>query len=96
LGQGSVSRLLGPLATTLSQHEAAERHCEQALMMNAQIRSPLWTAHTGHDYARTLLVRNRPGDRDKALQLLTEALASADQLGLTALADQGVTAEARN
>jgi DNA-binding SARP family transcriptional activator/tetratricopeptide (TPR) repeat protein len=86
LSRGSVSRPLGLLATTLSQYEDAARHFERALKMNSQIGSPLWIAHTQHDYAQMLLLRNRPNDRKKALQLLSQALTSADQLGLRALA----------
>jgi DNA-binding SARP family transcriptional activator len=88
LSNGSVSRLLGLLATTLSRYEDAARHFEHALTMNAQIRSPLWIAHTQHDYARMLLARRQPGDHDKALELLNEALAAAEQLGLKALVDE--------
>jgi hypothetical protein len=33
-----------------------------------------------------LLLRNHAGDRDKALELLTESLTTAGQLGLTVLA----------
>jgi tetratricopeptide (TPR) repeat protein len=85
---GSASRPLGMLATTLSRFEDAARHFEQALAMNAQIRSPLWVAHTRHDYARMLVARGRPGDSDKALELLEQVLATARELGLTALADK--------
>jgi DNA-binding SARP family transcriptional activator/tetratricopeptide (TPR) repeat protein len=88
LSLGSASRPLGQLATTLSRYEEAARHFEYALEMNTQIRSPLWVAHTRHDYARMLLLRNRPGDRDKAVELLEQALATAEQLGLKALADK--------
>ncbi|MGI9097406.1 MAG: ATP-binding protein [Solirubrobacteraceae bacterium] len=88
LCQGSASRPLGLLATTLSLFEDATLHFEQALKMNAQIRSPLWIAHTQHDYARMLLARNHPGDNEKALELLRQALTTAEQLGLTALADK--------
>jgi len=84
---GSVGRYLGLLKTTLGQYDDAERHFEQAMTINAQIRSPLWIAHTQHDYARMLLLRNRVGDRDKARKLLTDALATAQHLKLTALAD---------
>jgi hypothetical protein len=35
-----------------------------------------------------LLLRNRPGDADKALELLTEALAAAERLGMKALGDK--------
>jgi DNA-binding SARP family transcriptional activator/tetratricopeptide (TPR) repeat protein len=88
LGEGSVSRPLGLLATTLSRDQDAARHFEHALEINAHIRSPLWVAHTQHDYARMLLLRDGPGDRDTALELLAEALATAEQLGLKALADK--------
>jgi DNA-binding SARP family transcriptional activator len=88
LCQGSASRHLGLLATTMSRYDAAVWHFEEALKMNAQIRSPLWIAHTQHDYAHMLLLRDDPGDNDKALQLLTEALATAEQLGLKVLADK--------
>jgi DNA-binding SARP family transcriptional activator/tetratricopeptide (TPR) repeat protein len=85
---GSASRPLGILATTLSRYEDAARHFEQALTMNTQIRSPLLIALTQHDYAHMLLLRNRPGDSDKALRLLEQAVATAEQLGLKALADK--------
>jgi hypothetical protein len=35
-----------------------------------------------------LLARNRPGDREKALELLGEALSAGERLGLEALADK--------
>jgi tetratricopeptide (TPR) repeat protein len=85
---GSASRPLGLLATTLSRFDDGERHFEDALTMNAQIGSPLWIAHTQHDYAQMLLVRNHAGDNDKALHLLTQALATAERLGLKVLADK--------
>ena len=91
LCHGSASRSLGLLASMLSRYEDAARHFQQALTMNAQIKSPLWTAHTQHDYARMLLLRNGPGDRDKARELLQETLAVADQFGLKALADKAIS-----
>jgi tetratricopeptide (TPR) repeat protein len=88
LCQGSVSGPLGLLATTLSRYEEAARHFEHALTMNTQIKARLWIAHAQHDYARMLLLRNGPGDRDKARDLLGEVLAAAHRLGLRALADK--------
>jgi DNA-binding SARP family transcriptional activator/tetratricopeptide (TPR) repeat protein len=85
---GSAARPLGMLATMLSRFEDAARHFEQALAMNAQIRSPLWVAHTRYDYAHMLLARGQPGDNGKALELLEQALAAARELGLKALADK--------
>jgi tetratricopeptide (TPR) repeat protein len=85
---GSVSRPLGLLATTVGRFGAAARHFEDALEMNGKIRSPLWVAHTQHGYAHTLLRRDHPGDRGKALKLLAAAFATADDLGLKVLADR--------
>ena len=85
---GSASRPLGLLATTVGRFDTAARHFEDALEMNGKIRSPLWVAHTQHDYAQTLLRRAHPGDRQTALTLLDRALATADKLGLAALADR--------
>ena len=88
LCHGSASRSLGLLATTLSRYDEAEQHFEQALTMNARIKAPLWIACTQHDYARMLLLRNQPGDGDRALKLLTEAVAAADRLGMKALGEK--------
>src|SRR5262249_33228967 len=60
--RGSVARPLGLLATVLGRYDAAERHFEDALAMNARIRARIWVAHTQHDYARMLVARDGPGD----------------------------------
>jgi tetratricopeptide (TPR) repeat protein len=95
---GSAARPLGILATMLARFEDAEHHFEQALRTNTQIKSPLWTAHTQHDYARMLLLRNHRDDRHRALEALHDAVATAEKLGLKALADKArplkLTAEA--
>ncbi|MDX6720732.1 MAG: hypothetical protein QOJ63_2986 [Solirubrobacteraceae bacterium] len=88
LCQGSVSRPLGQLATALSRYEDAARHFERALEANARITSSLWIAHTRHEYARMLLARGQPGDDERALGLLEQALTAAEELGLKALADK--------
>ena len=87
---GSVSRPLGLLATTMGRFDTSTRHFQDALQMNAKVRSPLWIAHTQHDYARTLLRHDQPGDREHALELLRAALATADELGLSALSDRAL------
>jgi tetratricopeptide (TPR) repeat protein len=94
LSRGSASRSLGLLATMMSRFDDAARHFEQGLKMNAHIKSPRWTAHTQHDYARMLLARRQPGDTDKARELLTQALATAEQFGLKALAVKARATEA--
>jgi tetratricopeptide (TPR) repeat protein len=88
---GAVSRPLGGLATLLGRYKEAERHFAAALEMNARIRAKVWVAHTQHNYARMLLARGAPGDRDKAAALATTALATARQVGMKPLEEQLVS-----
>jgi hypothetical protein len=88
VARGSVARSLGLLATVLSRYDDAERHFENALKMNARIRARVWVAHTQHDYARMLVARSRPGDRERAAALAAHALATAREVGMKPLEAQ--------
>ena len=83
---GAASRYLGMLATTMEHWEEAEQHFQDALTMNARMGARPWLAHTQYQYARMLLARNQPDDREKAVALQDEALATARELGMHALA----------
>ena len=83
---GSVARPLGLLATALGRYDDAERWFSVALASNERIRSRLWVGHTQRDYASLLLRRDGPGDREQARALLAEALDTASELGLRAIA----------
>jgi tetratricopeptide (TPR) repeat protein len=54
---GATSRFLGQLAATLGDWDAAERHFEHALDLNARMQAAPWLAHTRYEYARMLLRR---------------------------------------
>ena len=82
---GAASRYLGLLAATLPQWEEAEQHFRDALAMNTRLGARPYVAHTQHEYARMLLARHHPGDREKALELLDRALATAQELGMKGL-----------
>jgi predicted ATPase/class 3 adenylate cyclase len=79
---GSASRHLGLLAATMSRWEEAAQHFEEALKMNAKTGARPYLAHTQQDYARMLIDRDGPGDRDKAFRLLTEAIAMYREIGM--------------
>jgi predicted ATPase/class 3 adenylate cyclase/DNA-binding CsgD family transcriptional regulator len=85
---GAASRYLGLLATTMARWDEAEQHFKDALAMNTRMGARPWLAHTQHDYATMLLARNRPGDADQAATLLHEALTTAQELDMRALADR--------
>jgi tetratricopeptide (TPR) repeat protein len=66
--------------------DEAERHFEDALAMNASMGGRPWLAHTQHDYAQMLLHRDSPGDRERAQELLDQALATYRELGMESYA----------
>src|SRR3990170_3381062 len=87
---GSSSRYLGLLAATMERWEDAARHFQDAIEMNARMGARPWLAHTQHDYAGMLLRRGAKGDRKKALALLTQALDTAQELGMTGLVEKAL------
>lgn len=83
---GSASRFLGLLAMTMGSWNVAEEHFERAMQMNEAMGARPGAAHVRHDLARMLLTRAAPGDRDRAVDLLGEALEAARKAGMTVLA----------
>ncbi len=79
---GAVARYLGILATTTVQWAQAAGHFEEAMAMNARMGAHPTLAHTQHDYARMLLARDGPGDREHAQALVDAARETYRQLGM--------------
>jgi hypothetical protein len=44
-------------------------------------------SHTQDDYARMLLARDQPGDKERALELLAEAVTAYQELGMESWAE---------
>jgi hypothetical protein len=82
---GAVDRYLGLLAQTLGGLADAEEHFQHSIALNERMGARPWVAHTEHDYARMLLERDGPGDRERALGLLAPCLETARELGMVAL-----------
>jgi DNA-binding SARP family transcriptional activator/tetratricopeptide (TPR) repeat protein len=85
---GSVAHYLGQLAVTMGNTEAGCQHFEVALEVNERIGATPYLAHTQYHYARALLTRNLPGDRETADVLQAQALETARALGMTPLIQQ--------
>jgi hypothetical protein len=64
-----VSRGLGILVATMARWSEAVEHFEVALWMNAELGARPWFAHAQDDYARALLRREEPGDRQQVAEL---------------------------
>ena len=91
---GSVSRYLGLLAAALSRLDEAALFLQESAEADDRIGALPWSAHAKADHARVLLARGAPGDREAAGDLLREALATYQELGMTVAAGK-VTAEVR-
>jgi eukaryotic-like serine/threonine-protein kinase len=92
---GSAARLLGLLATLLGCWEDAERHYELAARWNRRLRARPQVALVQRDHAAMLLQRGGPGDRQKALGLLAEALATAQELGMKPTVERALALKLR-
>jgi hypothetical protein len=88
---GSVSRLLGLLATTLARWDRATWHFEAAIAMHLRLGARPFVARTQCEYASMLLTRNQPGDAEKARELLDVALNTARALGMQGLMEKALT-----
>jgi class 3 adenylate cyclase/tetratricopeptide (TPR) repeat protein len=83
---GSVSRSLAVAAAVMERWSEAEHHFEAALRANSEMRARPWVAHTNLDWAEALLMRDAPGDRERAGGLAGEAGRVARDLGMPAIA----------
>jgi hypothetical protein len=84
----TVDRLLGLLARTAGQLEDALVHFEDGLTFCERAGYRPEYAWTACDYADALLLRNRPGDRDKATALQDAAHGIASELGMRPLMER--------
>jgi DNA-binding CsgD family transcriptional regulator len=85
---GSTAYYLGLLATTQERWTAAEQHFEAARAMHARMGARPFLAHTQHAWAAMLLRRGQSVDAQRAGDLAHQALATADDLGMTRLAER--------
>jgi predicted ATPase len=92
---GALDRNLGYLAATMSRWDKAVEHFERALEMNERIRSRPYVARTRFEYANMLLERNEPGDLEKAVPLLNQALDTAQELGMKGLLEKALALKFR-
>jgi class 3 adenylate cyclase len=88
--QGSVARVLGLLARTLGRLDDARRHLDDAIEMARRMGDRPFLAEARVQLAEVLLEQDRRANRDRALELLSEALTSARQIGARWIADRAL------
>jgi class 3 adenylate cyclase/tetratricopeptide (TPR) repeat protein len=79
---GAKAHYLALLATTLGDFDEAERRFADAATTHERIGAPHWLARTRLEWARMLLRRDRPGDTQRAQDLLAQALTIARERSL--------------
>ncbi len=79
---GAIAHYLALLATTIGDFDEAGRRFSVAVGTYERIGAPTWLARTRLDWAHMLLTRRRPGDTERARELLGQALTAARLLGL--------------
>jgi tetratricopeptide (TPR) repeat protein len=79
---GSAARSLGMAASACGRFDEAERHFLDALQMNERLGARPWLADTESAYGQMLLTRNEPGDAERARELIAQALATYQELGM--------------
>ena len=70
---GGTAHYLGLLAACLEDYEEAARFFTQAIDMHTAMRAPFFLANTQVEFARALVQRSHPGDREGARVLLHAA-----------------------
>jgi tetratricopeptide (TPR) repeat protein len=85
---GSLQRPLGRLAALLELFDESEAHFKEAIEVNERMGARGWAARSRYDFARMLITRDGPGDRENAEQLLSVAILAAQDLGMRLLAQE--------
>jgi tetratricopeptide (TPR) repeat protein len=84
---GSASGYLGKLALALSKYDEAVAHFEEAFELARKTGGRTWAAYSLVELAKSLLIRSRPGDRERAVELLETAGREATNLKMNLLAN---------
>jgi tetratricopeptide (TPR) repeat protein len=92
---GPAAYYLGLLATTLGRYDEAASHFESAIRLNERFAVRPAGALTRYAWADVLLRRDAPGDHERALDLVNQALAGAEAMGMTKLAEQALALKVR-
>jgi tetratricopeptide (TPR) repeat protein len=81
-GVGLLQTVAGIAAACGGQWEKAEEHYQTALRQAHELPNLIGQPEVRRWYARMLIDRHGPGDREKARELLTEAIAMYRQIGM--------------
>jgi len=79
----------------MSRWDEAAQHFEDAIEMNRKMGARPFLARCQQEYAGMLLLREGPGDREKALALLQKALDAGQDLGMKTVVERALALKLR-
>jgi hypothetical protein len=85
LTAGAVAHSTALLAALLDRFDEAEPDFRAAEALHQRIGAPAWLARTRLEWGSALLRRGKPGDDQRALRLVEQAMAAAVEFGLRAV-----------
>jgi DNA-binding CsgD family transcriptional regulator len=85
---GPAGYFLGLLDLTLGRPDKAARRFEHAAVLPGRMQARPMLARCREGQARALLALDRPGDRQQAVALLEEVIATAEALGICGLGER--------
>lgn len=85
---GPIALFLAITESTAGSRKEAARHFEHAIAAAERVGGRPYVVYGRHDYGQMLLESPEPGDRRRGSELLTEALAEAEELGLARFVDR--------
>jgi class 3 adenylate cyclase/tetratricopeptide (TPR) repeat protein len=85
---GAVSVRLGTLAAAMGRFDQALQHFDAALERERRSGPPYALADTALRCASTLLERAQPGDRERAVALIDEAVVMGERFEMTSLVEK--------
>ncbi len=83
---GAAARLLGILAATMGDWDAASARFDEADALHAAMGARPWMAHTALARGAVLLARGDEADHPRVRALLADAIVLADALGMVSVA----------
>jgi tetratricopeptide (TPR) repeat protein len=92
---GAVGFYLSLLATTLERWEDAEGHFERAIELDTANCARPFVANAQYHYADMLVRRDSPGNRERALALVDQALSAAEEMGMAPLSQRALELKVR-
>jgi eukaryotic-like serine/threonine-protein kinase len=87
---GPIDRILGLLAHTTGRMDEGERHLERAIEIATRMGDRPDIALSGLALAELLLDRDASGDRERALELLSDTLGAAREMDARWIVDRGL------